>query len=650
MDLSVVIVNYNVKYFIEQCLHSVLKAGKQIAMEVLVVDNASVDGSCSMIKEKFPQVQLIENKENVGFSKANNQAIRIARGKYILLLNPDTVVDELCFEKVLSYANQHPEVGGIGVKMIDGKGKFLPESKRAFPSPSVSFYKIMGLSRLFPRSPIFARYHLGHLNENEIHEVEILAGAFMFLRKEALDKVGLLDESFFMYGEDIDLSYRIIQGGYKNYYLPDPAIIHYKGESTKKGSINYVMVFYQAMIIFAKKHFSSQKAGIYTAIIHFAIYLRAGLALFSRFLKTITLPLLDFLSLWGAYHLLLPWWEETYFEPSWYPPQFLMQIVPAYILSWIAWMYLYRAYSTPFKWNRLVRGLSVGTIFILAIYALLPEHLRFSRALILLGAGTAFILFTSLRQILRQVNLLGFRKKSQDRKRILLVAGPNEAERMKELLHQTRIRTDIVGLVSPDRNANDPANSLGSLDQLHEIVAINRIDELIFSGKDVRSEDIIRTMHVLSDINLDFKIAPPESISVIGSNSIDTAGELYVIDHNSIHKPENLRKKRLFDLISSLIILLTYPFWWIAFPSARKLLPHARKVLFGSHSWVSYFEQAGVNNEGLPTIKPGILPPANLSNHQSLSTIQMEHLNLLYSKDYRIQNDVLLLWKNLTGL
>ena len=295
MDLSIIIVNYNVKYFIEQCLHSVHRAIKDIEAEVFVVDNNSVDGSCPMIREKFPWVKLIENSENVGFSRANNQALKMASGEFCLLLNPDTVVEEDTFTKCIAFMHDHNDAGGLGVHMIDGKGTFLPESKRALPTPAVSFFKIFGLSSLFPKSRIFGRYHLGYLDENQTNEVEILAGAYMFLRKKALDKTGLLDESFFMYGEDIDLSYRIRQAGYKNYYYPGTTIIHYKGESTKKGSINYVMVFYKAMIIFARKHFSKKNARIFSTLINLAIYFRAFLSIIKRFINKVYQPLLDFI-------------------------------------------------------------------------------------------------------------------------------------------------------------------------------------------------------------------------------------------------------------------------------------------------------------------------------------------------------------------
>ena len=220
MKLSIVIVNYNVSYFLEQCLRSVYVALGQIDAEVFVVDNNSVDNSVEMLKHQFPQVKLIVNKENLGFSKANNQAIRVSSGEYVLLLNPDTIVESDTFEKVLAFMDEHPQCGGLGVKMVDGKGNFLPESKRSVPLPSVAFYKIFGLSAMFKSSKRFGKYHLTYLDENEINKVEVLSGAFMLLRKSVIDEIGLLDEDYFMYGEDIDLSYRIIKAGYDNYYFP----------------------------------------------------------------------------------------------------------------------------------------------------------------------------------------------------------------------------------------------------------------------------------------------------------------------------------------------------------------------------------------------------------------------------------------------
>lgn len=283
--LSVIIVNYNVCYFLEQALLAVRKAAARLDAEVLVVDNHSGDGSVEMVRRRFPEVTLICNSQNAGFSKANNQAIRQARGEYILLLNPDTVVEEETFVRCCRFMEEHPKAGALGVKMLDGQGNFLPESKRSLPTPEVAFYKIFGLATFFPKSKRFGRYHLSFLNPDQVHEVDVLSGAFMLLRRAALEQVGGLDEGFFMYGEDIDLSYRIQQAGYLNYYFPHTRILHYKGESTRKSSVNYVIVFYRAMLIFARKHFSANRTWLFSLLVYLAVFSRAGLALGARLLR-----------------------------------------------------------------------------------------------------------------------------------------------------------------------------------------------------------------------------------------------------------------------------------------------------------------------------------------------------------------------------
>ncbi|MDT0557039.1 glycosyltransferase family 2 protein [Ichthyenterobacterium sp. W332] len=247
MKLSIVILNYNVEHFLELCLSSVLKATTLISSEVIVVDNNSSDGSCAMVKQKFPQVKLIENKENSGFSKGNNIGVNNAKGEFVCILNPDTVVTEDTFTKLIDHAESLPDLGIIGCKLIDGKGQFLPESKRNIPVVKVALQKMLGNSK---------HYYANHLKPTETGEVDILVGAFMFLKTEVYKAVGGFDEDYFMYGEDIDLSYKILKAGYKNYYFSDCTIIHFKGESTLKDK-SYAKRFFGAMQLFYKKHFKS---------------------------------------------------------------------------------------------------------------------------------------------------------------------------------------------------------------------------------------------------------------------------------------------------------------------------------------------------------------------------------------------------------
>ena len=645
MKLSIVIVNYNVKYFLEQCLYAATKAASKVLSEIIVVDNDSVDGSCQMVIEKFPHVSLIVNKENVGFSKANNQAIRIAKGQYILLLNPDTVVEEDSFLKIVAFMDKTPDAGGLGVKMIDGKGRFLPESKRGLPTPAVAFWKMFGFSGLFPRSRRFGRYHLGYLDQDQIHEVEVLAGAFMLLRAETLEKVGLLDEDYFMYGEDIDLSYRITQGGYKNYYFPQTTIIHYKGESTKKGSINYVKVFYNAMIIFAKKHFSKGNARKYAILINLAIYFRAFLTLTGQFFRAVRLPLADAFFIYLGFALLLPIWENYKFETGYYPPEYLHGAVPIYILIWIGSIWLNNGYCKIIRFGRIFKGLLWGTISILVFYSLIDESMRYSRAMLLLGSGWSFLALPSYRYLLYKLRMTGLELELDKQKRIAVVAAVVESKRISDLIANSGLKIDTVGFVSPDQSIHQQFY-LGNIHQLPEIIRINKIDELIFSSCDIPSQKIIRIMLDLSDLNIDYKIAPPESLSIIGSNSIATAGDLYIVHINSIAKESNKQNKRAFDLLVSALLLAFSPglMWFIL--SKPVFFRSISEVLVGNKSWVGYC--SGTLNH-LPPIRKGILSPASLFS-DTIPDKKKDELNIVYAKDYRLMNDleiVMKAWKNI---
>ena len=259
MKLSIIIVNYNVKFFLEHCLLSVLKACKGLTTEIIVVDNNSTDGSKEYLKPKFPSVKFIWNNNNVGFGKANNSAVFIAQGEYILFLNPDTILPEDCFEKCISFFGKNKDCGALGVRMIDGNGIFLKESKRCLPTASAGLFQMIGLTNVFPNSSMFSKYYAGQLQENENNKVAVLAGAFMMLSKNAVEITGGFDEAFFMYGEDIDLSYRIIKAGLQNYYLGEVTIIHFKGESTQKKNGAYIKQFYGAMKLFIDKHYNRNK-------------------------------------------------------------------------------------------------------------------------------------------------------------------------------------------------------------------------------------------------------------------------------------------------------------------------------------------------------------------------------------------------------
>lgn len=254
MKLSVIIVSYKVRFYIEQCLHSLFRAVDGIDTEVYIVDNHSDDGSVEYLTQKFPNVNIISSNRNLGFSRANNVAIKQCTGEYVLLLNPDTIVGEHTIHDVLAFMDEHEHASGAGVMMLKDNGEKAMESRRGVPTPMTAFYRMSGLCARYPNSRRFARYYMSYLSWDEPAQIEIISGAFCMLRREALDKVGLLDEDYFMYGEDIDLSFRLLKAGYENWYVPTK-ILHYKGESTHRSSFRYVHVFYDAMLIFMRKHY-----------------------------------------------------------------------------------------------------------------------------------------------------------------------------------------------------------------------------------------------------------------------------------------------------------------------------------------------------------------------------------------------------------
>ena len=637
MKLSIIIVSYNVKHFLDQCLHAVQTAIAGIEAEVFVVDNLSGDGSCEMVREKHPWVHLIENKQNTGFAVANNQAIRLSQGEYVLLLNPDTLVQEDTFSKCIEFMDSHPEAGALGVKMIDGKGNYLPESKRGLPTPAVAFYKISGIIKLRPKSAKFAKYYMGHLPNDQTNEIEILAGAFMFMRKKTLDIAGLLDEDFFMYGEDIDLSYRILKAGYKNYYFPETSIIHYKGESTKKGSVNYVMVFYKAMILFAQKHFTSQEARLYTSAIRFAIYLRALISLTKRGLTQIILPLLDSLIVTIGLLTVAHLWSSI-MKGVPFPQNLIGPFLASFTLTFLLSLFLCGAYDRPLRLNKVWKGAAIAAITILLFYNFLPEKFRFSRAIVASSAAIILLMLPTVRIIAGKILGKGFIPLKPKRIKKIIVAGPAEAERITKLLELAGAQGEVCQL--------NPIQINNSFDEqlliIKERIRVQRIDEVIFSANDLSATDIITLMLQLSSLNCDFKIAPTKGLSLIGSNSIETAGDMYTIGQETLASPTNRRLKRIIDVGFGLLLLVTCPLWLPINKKPRHFLFMILKMLAGKVTFVGYSSN-DPQLTLLPKLKKGIISPSNtlFRNNDNAHTT-----NLMYAKNYSVAGDIVIITKH----
>ena len=652
MKLSVIIVNYNVKVFLEQALFSVKNACKNIEAEVFVVDNKSSDDSVAMVKKKFPGVILIVNDQNVGFSKANNQAIRLAKGEYVLLLNPDTLVAEDTFEKCIAFMENDKTIGALGVKMIDGTGTFLPESKRALPTPWVSFCKIFGLSALLPQSALFARYHLGFLSKEENHTVDVLSGAYMFMRKEAIEKAGLLDESFFMYGEDIDLSYRILKAGYKNYYFAETTIIHYKGESTKKGSLNYVRAFYEAMIIYANKHFSESKAGLYSTIINLAIYVKAIFSIGTNLFKVGWMPVFDFILSFAGIYLIKEIWENKIMHnDNYYDDSFLYIFIPLYLIVWLLSAFLLGAYDKPIKSINIIKGIGFGTLILTAAFGLLPNEYRFSRAIILIGAlWMVFALFLN-RLLYQSINRNESVFKDDDEHKIAIVGYGEEAKRVLTLLNETGVPFSFAGFVSvmPTQTIIDNNSYLCDFEKIEQICELLKIDEIVFCNKSISAKNIIQFMGK-NMASISYKTIPDDGNNIIGSNSKNTAGDVYAIDVNlKIGRPSERRNKRVLDLFLSLSFLVFLPFYFLVFSKREAVLKNLFYVLLGKKTWVGYILDNELSPYRLPKLKEGILNPLDefITSKSNLPTAILHKINLQYAKDYSVYNDLMIIYKSI---
>ncbi len=632
MQLSVIIVNYNVKYFLEQCLLSVKKAVAGIEAEVLVVDNASTDNSREYLESKFHWVSFSWNKENVGFARACNQGLKQSSGKYILFLNPDTIVPEDCFTKCFSFFAETPDAGAMGIRMLDGSGRFLPESKRSFPLPITSLYKLSGLSAIFPGSKTFNRYHLGYLNEQESHEIDVMSGAFMMIKKEALDVTGSFDESFFMYGEDVDLSYRIQKAGYKNYYFSKSSILHFKGESTKKGSVNYVRMFYAAMSKFVKKHYSSSRAGLFTILINVAIFVRAMLSVTKRFIKQIGFPLLDalfiFLSFWLAKFI----WVSYIRQGIAYETNLLAISFTVITMLFLLVSYYTGLYEKKFRYQTLRKSTVISMIIILAVYSLLPENYRFSRGIVVLGSLFSYLVLIVWRSVLLKIDVL--QKADDDDEQLSLVAGTKaDMQHINTLLKHTGRHQRIAGFISPLAEEH----SLGSINDLQQILQNTPARELILCQSNQLSFAQIIEVYEQTGKQVKLRLHAYQSSSIIGSDSKNEAGQVLNAEEYKLAFAVNLRLKRLIDFVAAIVLLLLFPFHFVFNKQPLQLLAHCLQVIINQKTWVGY-STAGKH---LPGLKPSVINPAGIPHGQSqLNTEGLLLADEWYAREYIPAKDI----------
>lgn len=640
MKLSVIIVNYNVKYFIEVCLHSVFRAAMGMDVEVIVVDNNSKDGSTAMIRAKYPEVKLVENKENAGFSRANNQGVAMAKGDYILFLNPDTVMPEDFLQKMVAYMDAHPEAGSIGPRLIDGRGQYAPDGKKSFPSLSVAIFKTTGINKLFKTSAYFNKYYAVHVKEDETAEVDILSGCCMMVRHNVIKEVGgAFDEAYFMYCEDFDLCYRIQKAGYKNIYYPEATLIHYKGESTRKATISHVRIFNDALSVFVKKHYSRTNARLFILLINIGIVLRAILSVVKQVLKVLRLPLFDALILLGTLAFMTRFWVEEVKHILPIPLDSILKTFPVYIGLWIISLFFNGVYDKAYKPTRVVRGMAVGTVVILAYYGLLPPELRYSRAIIIFSAFIGTVAMLGLHSLLYRLGIFRFIRYDELPGKGVIVAHEAAYQQTLATLKNVHSAPEITGRIEP---SGEKGVALAALPELPQFAYTAGVEEIIFCINGVSYGEVFKLMEACGR-GYEYKIHIPGSSSFVGSNSSQTAGDIYTPDRRyNLSDFGKQRNKRVLDIFFSIVFIILFPVLALVVNRPGRLFSNCIGVLSGRLTWVGYSQP----QPSLPRIRKGVLPPYNLVKGYTPDETAADKLDSIYAQDYASDTDTRLILKN----
>ncbi len=623
--VSIVIVNYNVRYFLRQCLQSVLSSVCDAELEIIVVDNASMDGSVKMLTEEFPQVKCISNKENLGFSKANNQAFEIATGDYILILNPDTILEEQSIQNCIQYYQQHDNVGAIGVRMVDGSGQYLPESKRGFPTPLSSLFKMSGLSRVFKNSSFFNAYYLGHIPESKTAQMEVLSGAYIFTDKHTLNQIGGFDEDYFMYGEDIEMSYQIKALGKDIIYLPETTIIHFKGESTKKASFNYLKRFYGAMQIYSEKRHKSS-SWIWKYILRLGILFAALSGFVKTLFKLLLWPVINLFCLVVFTKLTQYAWAKYYFgNPEYYSEAESDISIGILCLFMVACYYLFGHFDKRYRFKQWIFAALTSAFVLLSLYALFPLHWRFSRTVLIILLFASPFLMLLLRRIFTRVYFGRWGERGSESRRILTIGSPGAFSSIDQIVQ------NIYGAKSVHQHLNIESDFKYENAELADLVNAQAIDEIIFCSGDLTTDRIFGMIGQV-DRQVDFKIASNDNKSILGSNSKNAMGEWYTLEIDfKLNQEFHKRTKRLIDLDFSILLILLFPIF-IFSKNRKQWYGNLVSVLLGQKTWISY-DRRDVQIEQLPRLRKGVF---SILPDPEASLESIHNANLFYARHYSI--------------
>jgi GT2 family glycosyltransferase len=653
--ISVIIVNYNVRDFLSQAITALQRALKGIRSEIIVVDNASIDGSVELVKKKFRSVKLITSNKNLGFAKANNLGLKISSGKYVLLLNPDTVVQENTIRVMLSFFDEHHETGLAGCKIIDPDGSFQLGCRRSFPSPWVSFCKISGLSALFPKSRLFGKYNLTYLDADKGYQVDAISGSFMMFRRQVFEQIGGLDEDFFMYGEDLDFCYRVQTQGWKINYVPETTIIHYRGQSTRRSNIDEIKTFYQAMHLFVEKHLG--QSVFLKIILRIAISMTSRLAALKELLYPLRPALVDifFIDL-SIFLAELIWLDRLTQIPAYgYPMMYTIPAILTVMSLYSMGVYTFRRMSL----SRTVAGVTVSFLLVSAIVAFF-KHYAFSRMVLIISGALSAIFLSGWRLLFQFI----FRRTTDEyggffSRRTLVVGTNKEAQ---ELVHRLHHRADesyrVIGYIDPSsKDVGSSINAIpvvGTLDGINKVIKEHRISDIIFPAKILSYSEILSVIARAREFSVNFHIVPTSLEVIIGKASVDSIDGLPLVEITyNIEKPLNRFFKRIMDILISLILLIfVYPFFILkktltGFSDSRFIL-NLPKVFSGKMSLVgSPKEFLTAASDEISFGKSGLTGLIQLRGSNSLTPKDIEQFKLYYAKNQSTSLDIEILLRTL---
>ena len=655
MDLSIIIVNYNVKEFLQNLLHSAEKASSRISKEIIVIDNASDDGSVEIIKQKFPTVKLIINKNNIGFGSANNQGLKIAQGKYILFINPDCIVSENTFDKMISFFNEHPDCGLAGCKILNSDGSLQLACRRSFPGPWTSFTKVTGLSNLFPGSRIFARYNLTYLDENKTHEVDAVSGSFMMIKRDAYEKVGGFDDQFFMYGEDLDLCYRVQKAGFKVYYVPDTQIIHYKGESTKRSNLDETKLFYDAMHKFVKKHLSSFP--IVELILRTAIGFTKLFAFLGKRKLALLTALADFVffnfSLFLAEKVYKNYTEWVGFDPQAYIVIYTIPALIHIIVSTLSGVYRKDVVSVL----RNIGAMFISFLILTSATFFFKQY-AFSRAVVLITFVLFFIITTLYRIALKLFYRVGIKLDGTLNRRTVVIGTDSDAisiaEKLKIQKSDVHSFIGLIGKTSSEVGKEVKGfDVVGSINNIRNVVSEKKINEVIFSSEELSYTEMMSIVSASKNDGVDFKIVGSDMNFIVGKSSVSMLDNIPLVEVSYNIASTSVRTlKIIFDYCLSVLVLFSlYPFIYLITKLSkkqtdfRKLVLSVPSVLSGKKSFVGPKKQVLFGNVDLG--KEGL---TGLWYIDDGTFSDSDKLDFYYAKNQNIWLDLEILGKTLNKI